>query len=140
MAVSSDGSCQPRLLTTPELITWLNAYLGDQLVASALIDEGPRTLRRSDPGALGAVAATLAQLIRIESDAAIRATATAYTDPYLCSLDAIHLATAELLMSAGQTDHHLRHLRQATTRRYPQRWTSRHHTRMPHRRLTSFAR
>jgi hypothetical protein len=51
---------------------------------------------------LGAVAGVLARLHRIEIDAAVRATAGAYTSPTLRSLDAIHLATAELLVNSGK--------------------------------------
>jgi len=88
---------------TAELVTWLNARPGEQLVASALVEvEVPRALRRSEPGVLSAVAATLARLVRIEIDAAVRATAAAYTDPYLRSLDAVQLATAEHLVSSGK--------------------------------------
>ncbi len=47
--------------------------------------------------------AALAKLDRIEVDAAIRATAAAYVDPYLRSLDAIHLATADELVASGKT-------------------------------------
>jgi hypothetical protein len=37
-------------------------------------------------------------------NAAVRATAGAYLDPSLRSLDAIHLATAEFLISSGEVD------------------------------------
>jgi predicted nucleic acid-binding protein len=88
---------------TAELITWLNAHPDDQLVASALVEvEVSRALRRSEPDALPAVATTLARLVRIEVDAAVRATAAAYTDLHLRSLDAVHLATAEHLAAAGK--------------------------------------
>ena len=59
-------------------------------------------MRRSQPGVLGAVAATLARIDRIELDAAVRATAAAYVDPQLRLLDAIHLATAEQLVASGK--------------------------------------
>ena len=72
------------------LVDWLNERPDQRLVASALVEvEVPRALRRSQPGVLGAVAATLARIDRIEVDAAIRATAAAYVDPYLRPLDAI---------------------------------------------------
>lgn len=48
------------------------------------------------------MAATLARIDRIELDAAIRATAAAYVDPLLRSLDAIHLATADQLVASGK--------------------------------------
>jgi uncharacterized protein len=65
--------------------------------------ELPQAIRRSSPGRLTDVAAVLARLARFEIDAAVRATAAAYTDPGLRSLDAIHLATADHLRSSGKT-------------------------------------
>jgi len=86
------------------LVDWLNERPDQRLVASALVEvEVPRALRRSQPGVLGAVAATLARIDRIEVDAAIRATAVAYVDPHLRSLDAIHIATADELVASGKT-------------------------------------
>lgn len=88
---------------TRALVSWLNERAGQRLVASVLVDvEVPRALRRSQPGVLGAVAATLARIDRIELDAAVRATAAAYVDPLLRSLDAIHLATADQLVASGK--------------------------------------
>jgi predicted nucleic acid-binding protein len=88
---------------TRALVTWLNERAGQRLVASALVDvEVPRALRRSQPGVLGAVAAMLARIDRIELDAAVRAAVAAYVDPLLRSLDAIHLATAEQLVASGK--------------------------------------
>jgi uncharacterized protein len=88
---------------TRTLVAWLNERAGQRLVASVLVEvEVPRALRRSQPGVLGAVAATLARIDRIELDAAIRATAAAYVDPLLRSLDAIHLATADQLVASGK--------------------------------------
>lgn len=52
--------------------------------------------RRHSP----AVPGVITRLYRFEIDAAVRATASAYSDPLLRSLDSIHLATAQLL--AGQ--------------------------------------
>jgi predicted nucleic acid-binding protein len=84
------------------LVTWLNGQSTEPLVASALVEvELPRALRRSQPGVLGAVAGVLARLHRVEINAAVRATAGAYPEPTLRSLDAIHLATAELLTASG---------------------------------------
>ena len=88
---------------TPALVAWLNAQPDQRLVASVLVEiEVTRALRRSQPGVLGAVAPTLARIDRIEMGAAIRATAAAYVDPNLRSLDAIHLATAEELVASGK--------------------------------------
>ena len=84
------------------LVAWLAAQGNEPLIASALVEvELPRALRRSQPGVLGGVAAVLARLHRYEIDAAVRATAGACPDATLRSLDAIHLATAELLVAAG---------------------------------------
>ncbi len=84
------------------LVGWLNAQ-ALPLVASTLVEvEVPRALRRSQPGVLGGVASVLARLHRVEISAAVRAIAGAYTDPTLRTLDAIHLATAELLTSSGK--------------------------------------
>lgn len=89
---------------TAALITWLNDHAAEPLVASALVEvELPRALRRSEPGVLGAVAGVVARLYRIEINAAVRAAAGAYIDPNLRSLDAIHLATAELLVASGKS-------------------------------------
>jgi uncharacterized protein len=88
---------------TGALVSWLNARSDQRLVASVLVDvEVPRALRRSQPGVLGAVAATLARIDRIEIDAAVRATAAGYVDSNLRSLDAIHLATAAELVASGK--------------------------------------
>lgn len=87
---------------TAGLVTWLTNHRAEPLVASALVEvELPRALRRSQPGVLGGVAAVIARLHRYEIDAAVRATAGAYPEPGRRSLDAIHLATAELLVASG---------------------------------------
>jgi len=84
------------------LVAWLNEHPAEPMVASALVEvEVPRALRRSQPGVLGGVAAVLARLHRVDLNAAVRATAGAYPDPLPRSLDAIHLATAELLVASG---------------------------------------
>ncbi|HEY2794715.1 MAG TPA: type II toxin-antitoxin system VapC family toxin [Micromonosporaceae bacterium] len=86
------------------LVTWLNDRFGIPLVASTLVEiELPRALRRSQPGVLGAVAITLSRIYRVEINAAIRATAGAYIEPTLRSLDAIHLATADFLIASGES-------------------------------------
>lgn len=85
------------------LVDWLNEHAQDELVSSALVEvEVPRALRRSQPGVLAAAASTLSRLTRIEITAAIRATAAAYVDPHMRSLDAIHLATADNLLASGK--------------------------------------
>jgi predicted nucleic acid-binding protein len=86
------------------LITWLNRQPSLPLVASTLVEvEVSRALRRSQPDVLGGVAAVLARLYRVEINSAVRAIAGAYPEPMLRSLDAIHLATADLLIASGKT-------------------------------------
>jgi predicted nucleic acid-binding protein len=85
---------------TAELVTWLNARPQSALVASALVEvEVPRALRRAAPQALAGVPSVLSRLYRLEIDTTVRAAAAAYADPSLRTLDAIHLATAQLLLS-----------------------------------------
>jgi uncharacterized protein len=48
-------------------------------------------------GRLVGVPAAVGRLFRLEIDGTIRATAAAFTEQTLCSLDAIHLATAQVL-------------------------------------------
>jgi predicted nucleic acid-binding protein len=89
-----------------ELTTWLAGHPGSTLVSSVLVEvEVARALRRSAPQALAAVPAVLTRLTRHEIDPTVRATAAAYDDRDLRSLDAIHLATAQIL--AGESTEHL---------------------------------
>jgi predicted nucleic acid-binding protein len=89
---------------TAALIEWLNAQSGE-LVSSALIEmELPRAIRRrNEPAAFAAMAEILSTVDRLDIDASVRATAAAYTDPYLRTLDAIHLASADQLLASGMT-------------------------------------
>jgi predicted nucleic acid-binding protein len=85
---------------TAELVAWLNSRPGVPLATSALVEvEVPRALRRVAPMALSGVPSALARLYRVEMDATVRATAAAYPEPLLRSLDAVHLATAQILAS-----------------------------------------
>ena len=85
------------------LVDWLDERSGAPLIASAVVEvEVPRALQRSAPEALPLVPATLALLYRLEIDPIVRAMAAAYAEPGLRSLDAIHLATAQLV--AGDSD------------------------------------
>ncbi|HWD79034.1 MAG TPA: type II toxin-antitoxin system VapC family toxin [Kribbella sp.] len=84
------------------LEAWLAQQTDKGLVASALVlTEVPRALRRSDPGRLAAVPTVLARLDRVPVDETVLATAAAYADPMLRTLDAIHLATAQSLVLEG---------------------------------------
>src|SRR6202007_1843881 len=88
------------------LVGWLHARADQPLVASTLVEvELSRALWRSQPGVLGSVAGVLGRLHRIEITGAGRATAAAYQEPTLRSLDAIHVATAEFLIASGRTLH-----------------------------------
>lgn len=53
-------------------------------------------IRAVAPEGLPAVPAVLSRLNRFEMDAIVRATAASYADAALRSLDAIHLATAQI--------------------------------------------
>ena len=81
---------------------WLTAEEDKSLVASSLVlTEVPRALRRTDPGRLAAVPTVLAKLNRVPMDDTVLATAAAYQDPMLRTLDAIHLASAQTLELEG---------------------------------------
>ncbi|HZX07030.1 type II toxin-antitoxin system VapC family toxin [Kribbella sp.] len=84
------------------LESWLTQQPDKELVASSLVlTEVPRALRRSDPGRLAAVPTVLARLDRIPIDDTVLATAAAYADPMLRTLDAIHLASAQSMVLEG---------------------------------------
>ena len=88
---------------SPALADWLNAR-NEPPVTSVLAEvEVPRVLRRSAPARLAAMPVVFARITRIEMDASVRATAGAYLTDTLRSLDAAHLATAEVLVAAGRT-------------------------------------
>jgi len=88
---------------TAPLVRWLRRRLGSELVTSALAEvEVPRAVRRSRPELLGDVAGVLRRFDRVEVNDAVRATAAAYSEPHLRSLDAIHLATADVLIASGK--------------------------------------
>jgi predicted nucleic acid-binding protein len=92
-----------------DLVTWLGGRPNAALISSALVEvELPRALRRHAPEALPGVPGLLARLYLLEVDATVRATAAAYPDPQLRSLDAIHLATAHLAGSPAVATEHRR--------------------------------
>jgi uncharacterized protein len=87
---------------TTELLRWLGNSSGVPVVSSSLAEvEVARALRRNAPAALVSMPRVLAKLVRIEIDAVVRATAAAFQEPRLRSLDAIHLATALTLAGDG---------------------------------------
>jgi predicted nucleic acid-binding protein len=88
---------------TAALLRWLGRHANTDLVTSALSEvEVPRALRRTRPSSLALAAGVLRRFDRIDVNNAVRATAAAYTEPHLRSLDAIHLATAEVLIASGK--------------------------------------
>ncbi|MEV6282858.1 type II toxin-antitoxin system VapC family toxin [Kribbella sp. NPDC051770] len=93
-----------REVASDELVDWLNSRTDRLLVASALVEvELPRALRRTEPDLLAAVPALLAHVAVYEIDELVRATAAAYADGLIRSLDAIHLATAQAVFGADLT-------------------------------------
>jgi uncharacterized protein len=88
---------------SPALADWLNG-LNEPPVTSVFAEvEVPRALRRAAPARLAVMPVVLARISRIDMDASVRTTAGAYATDALRSLDAVHLATAELLVAAGRT-------------------------------------
>lgn len=84
-----------------QLADWLDERSELRWITSTLAEvELPRALiRAGQPAVLAAVPAVLARLDRFEMDSVVRATAAAFQDPTLRSLDAIHLATADVAAS-----------------------------------------
>ena len=79
-----------------DLADWLDERVDIPWITSALTEvELPRAVRAVASGGLSAVPGVLDRLDRFEIDAVVRATAAAYPDDTLRSLDAIHLATAQ---------------------------------------------
>ena len=84
------------------LADWLDERTETRWITSALAEvELPRAIRAVAPKGLSAIPSVLARLDRFEIDQVIRATAAAYPDPALRSLDAIHLATAQIAASTA---------------------------------------
>lgn len=89
---------------TDALVDWIGARPDELLVSSALAEvELPRALRRTEPALLPVVPALLGRIAVYEVDEVVRATAAAYDDPGIRSLDAIHLATADAVLADGLT-------------------------------------
>ena len=86
------------------LADWLDEQMDLLLVTSTLTEvELPRALRRIDPTLLADVPALLERLARHEIDKVVRAAAAAYGTVGLRSLDAIHLATAQVVLGSRLT-------------------------------------
>lgn len=76
---------------------WLDERTEIRWITSALTEvELPRAIRAVVPEGLAAVPSVLARLDRFEINEVIRSTAASYPNPALRSLDAIHLATAQV--------------------------------------------
>jgi predicted nucleic acid-binding protein len=86
---------------SPDLRDWLNEQDTPPVTSVLAEVEVPRALRRSGPAHLAVMPGVLARISRIDMDASVRATAAAYVDDALRSLDAIHIATAEVLVASG---------------------------------------
>jgi predicted nucleic acid-binding protein len=86
---------------SPALVDWLNAGEHVPRFTSALAEvEVARAIRRAAPAESDRVPRILNRMYRLEIDARVRTVAAAFDDPYLRSLDAIHLATALRLSDA----------------------------------------
>jgi predicted nucleic acid-binding protein len=93
-----------REVASDALVDWIGDHPGELLVSSTLAEvELPRALRRIEPALLAAVPALLGRIAVYEIDELVRATAAAYADPPIRSLDAIHLATADAVLSDDLT-------------------------------------
>lgn len=88
-----------------DLRTWLAAQRTYTPVSSVIAEvEVERTARRHTPGGLHRLPTIMANLVCVELDALVRRIAATYETPALRSLDAIHLASAQVLMTAEAAD------------------------------------
>lgn len=77
---------------------WLAERLGLPRVTSSIAEvEVPRAIKRIAPASQSRIGAVMGTIARFGIDAAVRGLAASYTDPALRSLDAVHLATAQVL-------------------------------------------
>jgi uncharacterized protein len=89
-------------IESDQLGDWLDEHTQIRWITSVLAEvELPRAIRTVAPEGVSAIPSVLARLDRFEIDPVIRATAAAYPDPTLRSLDAIHLATAQTAASTA---------------------------------------
>jgi predicted nucleic acid-binding protein len=93
-----------REVESDALVDWLAEHSEELLVCSVLAEvELPRALRRTEPALLAAVPGVLGRIAAYEIDELVRTTAAAYQDPLIRSLDAIHLATADVVLGDDLT-------------------------------------
>lgn len=86
------------------LVAWLAARAGRLTVSSALArTEAIRALRRSDAAALSRAPAVFDRVVFLPIDDRVLAVAGEQPDPLLRTLDAIHLATVQVLGVPGLT-------------------------------------
>ncbi|MGW7685663.1 type II toxin-antitoxin system VapC family toxin [Kribbella sp. NPDC054772] len=87
-----------------ELADWLDAQEDRLLVSSALAEvELPRALRRNEPALVTSAPVVLSRIGICDVDSTVRSTAAGYDDPLIRALDAIHLATAEVVIGDDLT-------------------------------------
>ena len=99
-------------LPVPVLATPVPPKTGGAIPPKPILDppeppkgDRPKPIRaRVEPAALSRIPRILSGISRVELNATIRATAGAYQDPLLRSLDAIHLATAQSVADATGTE------------------------------------
>jgi hypothetical protein len=85
------------------LVHWLGTHDTAPRVSSCLAEiEVARTLRRHDRANLPGLPSELAHVYRVDIDPRVRAVAAAHEDSLLRPLDAMHLASADVLMEDGQ--------------------------------------
>jgi uncharacterized protein len=93
-----------REVASDELADWLNEQVDRLLVSSVLVEvELPRALRRSEPALLTSAPALLSRIGVCDVDEAVRSTAASYQDPLIRSIDAVHLATADIVLGDDLT-------------------------------------
>lgn len=86
-----------------ELNAWLTERIGMPRLTSALAEvEVPRAILRCAPERQQRIPVVMGTIARIRVGDPVRALAASYKDPMLRSLDAIHLATAQLLASGTE--------------------------------------
>lgn len=86
-----------------DLSAWLRERVQSAVLSSVVIEiELIRATRRSAPEQLDRAAEVLRGIGIVTLSPAVVARASAYTDPNLRSLDAIHLATAEHVLSVSR--------------------------------------
>lgn len=86
------------------LTEWLEARPDVLRLTSTLAEvELRRALRWVEPALLTSVPEVLERVARHEIDASVRRRAADYADPHLRSLDAIHLATAQVALGPRLT-------------------------------------